>query len=101
MSKELFNDGGRIVTADGTMVDHIRSASDVRRFLYPLYIPAGYVVCPECKGSGSAERSFWDYLFGKTPMCDVCMGHGRLKRLPPPPTPPPKRTCQHCGGTPC
>lgn len=36
----LFNDGGMLVTADGKAVDFIRSAWDVRRWIYPPYVPS-------------------------------------------------------------
>jgi hypothetical protein len=35
--RELFNNNGFLVTADGTKVDYIRGACDARRFIYPQW----------------------------------------------------------------
>lgn len=93
MSQPIYNDHGKLVTAEGKTFGYITSAFDVRRFKYPTYVPP----CPECKGSGEADRSMWDWLFGAYPLCEVCKGERTLRRPPAPPPPPPNKHCKHCG----
>jgi len=42
----------------------------------------GYHACGVCGGSGSVSRTWWQFLFGKSPPCEWCDGSGRMKPNP-------------------